>query len=72
MPGAVPLTSTYALTNVTLPFTCKLAKKGIKALTEDKHLMNGLNAFKGKLTCAPVAEVHDLPYTPVSEIEELS
>ena len=61
MPGAVPRTSTYALNNVTLPFTLNLANKGYKqALTDDPHLRLGLNVHKGDVTCKEVAE--DLGY----------
>lgn len=61
MPGAVARTSTIALNNVTLPFAIELADKGYKqALLNDPHLMNGLNIFKGKVTCKQVAD--DLGY----------
>ena len=61
MPGAVPRTSTHALNNATLPFGLALADKGVlRALTEDAHLMNGLNVCRGKVTHATVA--HDLGY----------
>ncbi len=61
MPGAVPLTSTYALTNVTLPFALQLANKGIDALRASKNLRDGLNVYLGSLTCQAVADSHDLP-----------
>ncbi|MFT6157388.1 MAG: alanine dehydrogenase, partial [Neolewinella sp.] len=52
MPGAVPRTSTFALNNATLPYIVSIANKGCKAaLSEDPHLLNGLNVYKGKLTC---------------------
>lgn len=57
MPGGVARTSTYALNNATLPFTLALANKGWKkALSDDKHLLNGLNVWNGKVTNRPVAE----------------
>lgn len=57
MPGAVPRTSTYALNNVTLPFVLNLADKGYKrAMTDNQHLLNGLNVHKGEVTCREVAE----------------
>ena len=56
MPGAVPHTSTYALTNATLPYVIKLAKKGMGALADDRALAKGLNVYKGKLICRQVAE----------------
>ncbi len=69
MPGAVPHTSTYALTNVTLPYAVALANKGWKqALRDDAALALGLNVFDGKVTEVHVAEAHALPYTPVAEV----
>jgi len=56
MPGAVPLTSSQALNNATLPFGLALANKGTSALLDDANLLNGLNVHKGKVTYAPVAE----------------
>ncbi len=56
MPGAVPLTSSHALNNSTLPFGLALADKGLKALIDDPHLRNGLNVHRGRITNAPVAE----------------
>jgi alanine dehydrogenase len=49
MPGSVPLTSSHALNNATLPFTLALADKGLKALDENPHLMAGLNVKAGKI-----------------------
>ena len=64
MPGAVARTSTFALNNVTLPFTLALADKGWKhALREDPHLRDGLNISEGKVTCQPVAAAHGLSFT---------
>jgi len=69
MPGAVPHTSTYALTNVTLPYTVEIANRGWRdALRADPALALGLNTYGGAVTCKPVAEAHDLAYTPVAEI----
>ena len=69
MPGAVPHTSTFALNNATRPFVLTLADKGYRrALAEDAHLRNGLNATQGKLTCGAVAEALRLPYTPVQQV----
>jgi alanine dehydrogenase len=69
MPGAVPRTSTYALTNVTLPYAVALADKGWhKALRSDGELALGLNTHGGALTNAPVAEAHALPHTPLNTI----
>lgn len=56
MPGAVPLTSSHALNNATLPFGLALANKGLEALLENPHLRNGLNVHRGKITNYAVAE----------------
>src|SRR5450631_951557 len=69
MPGAVPHTSTYALTNVTLPYVVEIARHGWReALRRDQPLTLGLNTFEGTLICEPVAEAHGLPATPVAEV----
>jgi len=69
MPGAVPHTSTYALTNVTLPYAVALADKGWRqALADDAALALGLNVHEGSLTYEAVAEAFDLPYVPVAEV----
>ncbi|MGH3863912.1 alanine dehydrogenase [Actinokineospora sp.] len=69
MPGAVPRTSTYALTNVTLPYAVALANKGWKsALRDDAALALGLNTHNGLLTNAPVATAHSLPTTPLDTV----
>jgi alanine dehydrogenase len=69
MPGAVARTSTFALNNVTLPFTLLLADKGWKqALRDDPHLRNGLNVHDGKIYCRPVAEAHTLPLASIDEL----
>jgi alanine dehydrogenase len=69
MPGAVPNTSTYALTNATLPYTVALADKGWqKALRDDHSLALGLNTHAGKLTYAPVAEAHGLASVSLDEV----
>ncbi|GAK12925.1 LOW QUALITY PROTEIN: alanine dehydrogenase [Geomicrobium sp. JCM 19039] len=68
MPGAVPRTSTIALTNVTTPFVSALASKGlIKAFREDVTLSKGLNTIDGKLTYRAVAEAMNFPYTSMEE-----
>jgi alanine dehydrogenase len=69
MPGAVPNTSTYALTNVTLPFALAIAERGLEeALRADPALAVGLNTYGGTLTNGPVAEAHDLEWTPVGSV----
>jgi len=63
MPGAVPYTSTFALTNATLPYALAIAKKGWKkALADDGALLKGLNMADGKVAFAPVAEEFEVPY----------
>ncbi|KQV34320.1 MULTISPECIES: alanine dehydrogenase [unclassified Rhizobium] len=56
MPGAVPVTSTQALNNATLPYGLKLADRGVAAIAEDRHLRAGLNVHRGRVTNAAVAE----------------
>ncbi|KDP91967.1 MULTISPECIES: alanine dehydrogenase [Clavibacter] len=69
MPGAVPETSTRALTNATLPYVIALAEKGWKrALAEDPALALGLNVHDGHVTNSHVAAALDLPLTPVAEV----
>ena len=61
MPGAVPRTSTYALTNVTLGYGLAIAEKGVeRAIAEDSALKRGLNVFEGRVTCKGVAEAWNL------------
>lgn len=68
MPGAVPRTSTFALNNATLPFVMSLVTKGVKqALLSDKHLLNGLNIHKGKVTYEVIAKELGYPYVPAAE-----
>ncbi|MCW5691964.1 MAG: alanine dehydrogenase [Pseudolabrys sp.] len=62
MPGAVPVTSSHALNNATLPFGLALASSGLKALLASPHLRNGLNVHKGKVTYKAVADSLNLPY----------
>jgi alanine dehydrogenase len=69
MPGAVPHTSTYALTNVTLPHILALADHGWKgALRADPGLAKGLNTHDGQVTYEHVAEAHDLACTPLADV----
>lgn len=65
MPGAVPLTSSHALNNATLPFGLALANKGFAAVLENHHLRAGLNVYGGRLTYKAVAESLGLPYSPI-------
>ncbi|MHC4989775.1 MAG: alanine dehydrogenase [Planctomycetota bacterium] len=66
MPGAVPRTSTYALTNATMPWVLKLAEHGPLPLAEmDPHFAAAINMDRGRITNQPVAEAHDLPFEPL-------
>ncbi|MBW3595277.1 MAG: alanine dehydrogenase, partial [Actinobacteria bacterium] len=69
MPGAVPHTSTYALTNATLPYVVDLANKGLEqAVRDDPHLAPGVNVYKGAVVYEPVAEAHGLGYVPLTSL----
>ena len=69
IPGAVPMTSTMALTNATLPYAVQIANKGWKkACLENEEIKLGLNVHEGKLTYKAVCDAFDLPYTPVEEV----
>lgn len=67
IPGAVPYTSTLALTNATLPYALRLADMGwVEACKKDAGLADGVNIVDGKVTFKGVAEAFDLPYTPLA------
>ena len=69
MPGAVPHTSTYALTNVTLPYAVSIADRGVvDAVRRDPALALGVNVVGGQVTYEPVAEAHDLVSVPLAEV----
>jgi alanine dehydrogenase len=69
MPGAVPHTSTYALTNATLPYVVALAERGVEgAAAADPALAKGINVYRGTLVYEPVAEAHGLEHTPLDEL----
>lgn len=69
MPGAVPNTSTLALTNATLRYGLAIADKGWKqAVLDDPALAKGVNVLDGKITYRPVAEAHGMEYTPLEEL----
>jgi alanine dehydrogenase len=69
MPGGVPNTSTFALTNVTLPYAVSLANKGWRqALTDDPALAHGLNTYGGELTHPSVAAAHELTHRPLEKV----
>ena len=68
MPGAVPVTSTKALTNVTLPYVEAIADHGLAtAVARDRALARGVNVLEGKITYEAVAEAHDLDYVPLND-----
>lgn len=67
MPGAVGRTSTFALTNVTLPFVLQLAKMGIEGAAEkSRPIASGINIFEGKITNSAVAQTFGLPFSPIA------
>ncbi len=69
MPGAVPRTSTYALTNVTLPYVRAIASAGLeRAVRDDPALAAGVNVYAGRITNAGVADAHGLACTPLGEL----
>jgi alanine dehydrogenase len=69
MPGAVPITSTMALTNATLPYVEAIANRGLQdAVASDPALAKGVNVIDGKLTYEAVAEAHGLEYTPLRDV----
>jgi alanine dehydrogenase len=69
MPGAVPHTSTYALTNVTMPYAIELADRGWRAACRnDGALALGLNTHEGQLTNGPVAEAHGYTAVPLADV----
>ena len=71
MPGAVPRTSTFALTNATLPYALKLANLGfLDAITNDPHLKEGVNTYAGHCTYEAVASAQGLQYTPLDRLLE--
>jgi alanine dehydrogenase len=68
MPGAVPRTSTFALSNVTLPYGLQLASLGMQAVAKDAALAKGVNVYKGQVTYPAVAEAFGLEYTPLDKL----
>ncbi|WP_105187742.1 alanine dehydrogenase [Micropruina glycogenica] len=69
MPGAVPVTSTYALTNATLPYVTRIADAGwLDALRADRTLARGLSTIEGTLTSQPVAEAWGHSFTPIQHV----
>jgi alanine dehydrogenase len=73
MPGAVPITSTKALTNATLPYVEAIANLGLRdAVARDPALAKGVNVVEGKLTYEAVAEAHGLQYTPLADVLQVA
>jgi alanine dehydrogenase len=69
MPGAVPHTSTYALTNATLPYVVELANRGLAdAVSSDPALAKGVNVYEGAVVYEPVAAAHGLPATRLDDV----
>jgi alanine dehydrogenase len=69
MPGAVPRTSTFALTNATLPYAMKLANKGfLEAISKDSGLKEGVNTYAGHCTYEAVASAQGIPYSPLETL----
>ena len=73
MPGGVPITSTKALTNATLPYVEEIADLGLaRAVARDRSLARGVNVLEGKITYDAVAEAHGLEHTPLEDILPLA
>jgi alanine dehydrogenase len=73
MPGSVPITSTKALTNATLPYVEEIADRGLReAIARDPALARGVNVIEGKITYEAVADAHGLDYTPLEDVLRLS
>jgi alanine dehydrogenase len=73
MPGAVPITSTKALTNATLPYVEEIADYGLReAVARDPALARGVNVLDGRITYEAVAEAHNLEYSPLEDVLPLS
>jgi len=69
MPGAMPRTSTIALTNATLPYARKIARLGLKGAIQDNPLLkDGVNTYGGHITCMPVADSQKLPCKDLHEL----
>ncbi|MEO7919111.1 MAG: alanine dehydrogenase, partial [Thermoanaerobaculia bacterium] len=69
MPGAVPRTSTLALTNATLPYALKLARAGLReAIKKNPGLKDGVNTYGGQITCEPVALAQNKPYASLDSL----
>ncbi len=73
MPGGVPITSTKALTNATLPYVESIAERGlVRAVSRDPALARGVNVLDGRITYEAVAEAHGLEFTPLDDVLPLT
>ena len=73
MPGGVPISSTLALTNATLPYVEAIAENGLaRAVARDRALARGVNVLEGKVTYEAVAEAHGLEFTPLEDVLPLT
>jgi alanine dehydrogenase len=73
MPGGVPITSTKALTNATLPYVEAIAEHGLpRAVARDRALARGVNVLDGKIVYEAVADAHDLEFTPLEDVLPLA
>jgi len=73
MPGGVPITSTKALTNATLPYVESIAERGlVRAVSTDPALARGVNVLDGRITYEAVAEAHGLEFTPLDDVLPLT
>nr|MBC8478541.1 alanine dehydrogenase [bacterium] len=69
MPGAVPFTSTQALTNATMPYAIKIANLGAEqAALKHRSIFDGVNIYKGQITYHAVAEAFGIDYTPLGDL----
>ena len=69
MPGAMPRTSTFGLTNATLPYIREIAGKGfVRSVTENSLIATGVNTFEGSITCLPVAASQGLEHVELTEL----
>jgi alanine dehydrogenase len=68
MPGAVPVTSTHALTNATMPYVLRLADEGLRALASDPGFLAGLNVCAGRITSEPVAAAHGVSWARPADL----
>jgi len=73
MPGGVPITSTKALTNATLPYVESIAERGlVRAVSHDPALARGVNVLDGRITYEAVAEAHGFEFTPLDDVLPLT